>query len=284
VKVVIPEGNVMMAHFGAPMSGWSTILPTVVETVLMALAPAIPDRIPAGNSGTLGHGVTFFGADTRDGQEKKFLSSSIEGAGWGGRPHEDGVSGVVSVCQGDVCNGPIEAMELQVPFVVEERALVGDTGGAGKHRGGLTTRFGVRTLVEGRINLITSTRKEFPPRGLWGGMPGQVARTGVKRPGDPEFELDEILSRALIPAGTVAFTQGGGGGGWGDPLERDPEAVLADVIEEYVSPESAYGDYGVVLAGTTAVDEQATASLRSELRQLREGGRLERAPGGGTPH
>lgn len=267
VRVIIPEGNIMMARFPAPMANWSMILPTVAETVLVALAPAMPDRIPAGNAGTLGHGLTFFGVGP-DG--KRFMSSSIEGGGWGGRPFEDGPSGVVSICQGDVRNGPIEALELEIPFVVEERGYVQDSGGPGKYRGGLTVRFRVRTLTEGRFNIGQSMRRDFPPRGLWGGRAGKTFNTLIKLPDDEDFRKDVTVSQFLTPPGTVAVASGAGGGGWGDPHEREPAAVLDDVIEGYVSPGAALEEYAVVVdVEHQRVDELATSQRRAELREKR---------------
>src|ERR1700730_3027874 len=135
LKVIIPEGNVMMARFPAPMSSWSTIVPTVVDTIVKALATAMPDRVPAGHHGLLGGAVVFFGVHPKTG--RRFVVQSLEGGGWGGRPTQDGAAGTVSVCQGDVRNGSIEGIELKCPVLVESRALRQDSGGAGKHRGGL---------------------------------------------------------------------------------------------------------------------------------------------------
>jgi N-methylhydantoinase B len=111
LKVIIPEGNIMMARFPAPMAGWSSIVPTVVDAIVRALAGAMPDRVPAGHHGLLGGAVVFFGTHPKT--RRRFVVQSIEGGGWGGRPFEDGVSGTVSVCQGDVRNGSIEGIELK---------------------------------------------------------------------------------------------------------------------------------------------------------------------------
>jgi N-methylhydantoinase B len=110
LKVEIQEGNFMMAKYPAPMAAWSTALPLVVDTVFAALAPAIRDVVPAAHSGTLGGTLIFIGTDPATGE--RFVTQSIEGSGWGGRPYEDGESASVSVCQGDVRNAPIEAIEL----------------------------------------------------------------------------------------------------------------------------------------------------------------------------
>ncbi len=124
--VVIPEGNIMMARYPAGMANWSGMIPTVVDTIITALAPAIPDRIPAAHHGLLGGSVVFFGVNPKTG--KRFVVQSLEGGGWGGRPHEDGESGSVSICQGDVRNGTLEGIELKTPVLIEERVLRQDFG------------------------------------------------------------------------------------------------------------------------------------------------------------
>jgi N-methylhydantoinase B len=110
LEVIIPEGNIMMARFPAPMAGWSGIVPMVVDAIVRALAEAMPERVPAGHHGLLGGAVVFFGTHPKT--RRRFVVQSIEGGGWGGRPFEDGASGTVSVCQGDVRNGSIEGIEL----------------------------------------------------------------------------------------------------------------------------------------------------------------------------
>src|SRR3977135_3161077 len=158
LDVVIPEGNIMMARFPAPMSGWSAIVPTVVDTIVAALAQATPDRVPAGHHGLLGGAVVFFGMHPKT--NKRFVVQSLEGGGWGGRPIEDGESATVSVCQGDVRNGSIEGIELKCPVLVEGRGLRADSGGAGKFRGGLGIDMRVRNLVEGKWNFELVRRNQ----------------------------------------------------------------------------------------------------------------------------
>src|SRR5947207_11697381 len=150
LKVIIPEGNIMMARFPAPMAGWSGIVPTVVDAIVRALADAMPDRVPAGHHALLGGAVVFFGTHPKT--KRRFVVQSIEGGGWGGRPFEDGESGTVSVCQGDVRNGSIEGIELKCPVLIEKRELRTDSAGAGKFRGGFGLDVQVRNLEIGRAS------------------------------------------------------------------------------------------------------------------------------------
>jgi N-methylhydantoinase B len=263
LEVIIPEGNIMMARFPAPMSGWSAIVPIVVDTIVAALAEAMPDRVPAGHHGLLGGAVVFFGINPKT--RRRFVVQSLEGGGWGGRPGEDGESGTVSVCQGDVRNGSIEGIELKCPVLVESRALREGSGGAGKHRGGLGIDVRVRNLVEGKWNFEQTRRRNCPPHGLWGGKPGAYGDYLLRLPGEAEYR-SMAASHHPVPMQSEVIVRTGGGGGWGDPLVRDPGAVRLDVIEGFISGASARDDYGVVLRGDLSVDGGATARLREVLR------------------
>src|SRR3984957_13454173 len=266
LKVVIPEGSIMMARFPAPMAGWSVIVPTVVDTIIRALGDAMRDRVPAGHHGLLGGSIVFFGVHPKT--KRRFVVQSIEGGGWGGRPFEDGASGSVSVCQGDVRNASIEGIELKCPVVVESRGLRTDSGGAGKYRGGLGIDTLVRNLVDGRWNFDHPKREHCPPWGIWGGKPGTHGDFLLRLPGENEFRLMEA-PHYPVPVDSEVIVRTGGGGGWGDPLERDAALVRADVIEELISRRVADADYGVLLRDDLTLDEAATAQRRSGLRSGR---------------
>ena len=267
LKVVIPEGNIMMAKFPAPMSGWSAIVPTVVDTIVVALAKAMPDRVPAGHHGLLGGSVVFFGLHPKT--KRRFIVQSIEGGGWGGRPFEDGESATVSVCQGDVRNGSIEGIELKCPVLVESRALRQDSCGAGRYRGGLGLDMKVRNLVEGKWNFERTRRSKCPPWGIAGGTAGEPGGNLLKLPGEKAFKW--ITGANIpVPLNSLAIVRTGGGGGWGDPLERDAALVAADAAEGLISRRAAHGLYGVVLRGSMSLDEGATQRLRDRLRSKRK--------------
>jgi N-methylhydantoinase B len=268
LKVIIPEGNIMMAKFPAPMSGWSAIVPTVVDTIVHALSEAMPDRVPAGHHGLLGGSVVFFGMHPKT--KRRFIVQSIEGGGWGGRPFEDGESATVSVCQGDVRNGSIEGIELKCPVVVESRALRQDSCGAGKYRGGLGLDTRVRNLVEGRWNFERTRRSKCPPWGIAGGTPGSPGGNLLKRAGEKKFEW--ITGANIpVPPNSEGIVRTGGGGGWGDPLERPAALVAEDAAEGLISCKAARDLYGVVLRGNMSLDQTATRRLRDRLRSARRG-------------
>ena len=274
LKVIIPEGNIMMAKFPAPMSGWSAIVPTVVDTIVVALAKAMPDRVPAGHHGLLGGSVVFFGLHPKT--KRRFIVQSIEGGGWGGRPFEDGESATVSVCQGDVRNGSIEGIELKCPVLVESRALRPDSCGAGRYRGGLGLDMKVRNLVEGKWNFERTRRSKCPPWGIAGGTAGEPGGNLLKLPGEKAFKW--ITGANIpVPLNSQAIVRTGGGGGWGDPLERDAALVAADAAEGLISRQAARELYGVVLRGSMSLDESATQRLRDRLRSRRKARPAKRA-------
>jgi N-methylhydantoinase B len=263
LNVIIPEGNIMMARFPAPMSGWSLIVPMVVDTIVKALSGAMRDRVPAGHHGLLGGAVVFFGVHPES--KRRFVVQSIEGGGWGGRPTEDGESATVSVCQGDVRNGSIEGIELKCPVLVENRGLRQDSCGPGKFRGGLGIDMRVRNLVEGRWNFEQAKRVQCPPWGLWGGKAGDPAGYFLRLPGESDFK-PMTGAHIPVPLHAEGVVRTGGGGGWGDPRERDPALVRFDVLEELVSRDAALEHYGVVLRDDLTLDEPATEKERERLR------------------
>ncbi len=259
LTTIIPEGNIMMASYPAPMGAWSLILPTVVDTVFKALAPAMKDTLAAAHHGLLGGSVSFFASNTASGGG--FVVQSLEGGGWGGGPGRDGESGTVSICQGDVRNAPIEAIELKAPVVVEERAFRPDSGGPGTHRGGLGLKVRVRNLIEGKWNLARSRRRKCPPWGMWGGGAGETAEYLLRLPTDDGFKpIDQVMRK--VPLGSEVTVLTGGGGGWGPPEQRDPALVLEDVRQGVVSAEAAERDYGVVVI-RSELDQAATTARRA---------------------
>ena len=141
----------------------------------------------------------------------------------------------MSVCQGDVRNGSIEGIELKCPVLVEGRALRQDFGGAGKYRGGLGIDMRVRNLVEGRWNFEQARRSNCPPWGLWGGTPRRGRQLPAARCRARTISSHMVGAHIPVPIDAEAIVRTGGGGGWGDPFERDAALVRADVAEELVS-------------------------------------------------
>jgi N-methylhydantoinase B len=221
LKVIIPEGKILSATPPSPVGNWSRTLPTVIDLILRALAPALPDRVAAGHKGDMG-GYAFFGTHPRTG--RRFLCQTIMGGGWGGRAHEDGENATVSMCQGDVQNAPVELQEIYYPVVVEHHRLRDGSGGAGKFRGGLGLEICVRVLCDAFTN-INVERQRTAPWGLFGGECGKTAKALVKQsPDDAGVWLTKKPNYPLKAGGSVTFYTAGGGG-YGRSDER-PRALI----------------------------------------------------------
>jgi N-methylhydantoinase B len=239
LEIILPEGKLLNAKAPAALGLWSIPLPTVIDTILKALAPALPGRIPAGHKGDMGGcSIGGFRADGR-----RFLLMNIFGGGWGGRPHEDGESASVSICQGDVRSAPVELQEIQYPFLIERFALRADSGGAGLHRGGLGVELTYRALQKAVTN-VNCERTKDPPWGLHGGKPGAVNEALLVRRDGSEQTLLKATGVPMEPGDRLTF-RSAGGGGWGDPGARDPAALAEDIAKGYVSREAARRDYGI---------------------------------------
>jgi N-methylhydantoinase B len=239
LEVVLPEGTILSAKPPSALGLWSVSLPTVIDVILKALAPAMPHLIPAAHKGDMG-GCSFFGF--RD-DGSRFILMNIFGGGWGGRPAEDGESGSVSVCQGDVRNTPVELQEIKYPVLVETHALRRDSGGAGKHRGGLGLEVTYRLLQKCKAN-INGDRTRDPPWGLHGGKPAATNTAVIRRAVDGSRTTVLKATEVEIAAGDAVTFLTAGGGGYGDPRERSRSDIARDVAEGLVSPEAAAQDYG----------------------------------------
>jgi N-methylhydantoinase B len=265
LKVIVPSGTVVSATRPAPMRLWMTYPMTVVDTVFKALAPAIPDRVIAGHHADL---LTspFHGINPRT---SEFFIGNFGplGGGWGAKKSEDGVSATVCMNDGDTHNSPNEQIEAKFPLLIESYKLAEDSGGAGRHRGGL----GIERVVRARTNLTVNTqvdRAHCKPWGLDGGLDGMGNAVAVRLGGawKTDFPNAKVLV-AQLKTGDAYLMRSGGGGGHGSPLERPIEAVQDDVKQGYVSVEAAAEFYGVVIDPETfVVDQAATERLRAQMR------------------
>ena len=231
LRVVIPEGKILSATPPSPVGNWSRTLPTVIDLILKALAPGMPERVAAGHKGDMG-GYAFFGTNPKTG--RRFLCQTIMGGGWGGRAHEDGENATVSMCQGDVQNAPVELQEIYYPVLVERQSLREGSGGAGKFRGGLGIEVSVRVLCDAFTN-INVERQRTPPWGLFDGECGASAKALVKQTADdPGAWLTKKPNYPLKAGGSVTFFTAGGGG-YGPVEQRPCELIARDKTFGYVS-------------------------------------------------
>jgi N-methylhydantoinase B len=265
LQVIAPEGSIVNALPPAAIGGgWETAF-RVLETAFQALAQAVPERLAAGSKGCLCN--IALGGEARDGNGY-FVFYEAMGGGYGARATKDGIDAIQPHVQ-NTENAPIEETEASYPIRFARYELIPDSEGAGRHRGGLGLRRDYEVDRPTTFSVLAD-RAKFAPWGLDGGLQARPAHYIFDPYGGPR-EMPSKFSLDLLP-GQVFSIQMGGGGGYGPPHERDPEAVLADVLAERVSSQRAREAYGVVIDPQTAtVDEPSTTQLRAEMRTQEHG-------------
>jgi N-methylhydantoinase B len=263
LHVEIPDGTFLSATPPAAMARYNNAIPTVIDTILRALAPVLPERVAAGHHGAY-NTYTFFGTHPATGE--RYQQFDLAQGGWGGARHRDGFSPLKTLTHGDTQDIPVEVLESLYPLRVERYAFRPDSAGPGTWRGGLGTERRFRTLHACNLNVNFDRTKCLP----WGLFGGESAASGgaeiVSAPGADPVWLEKA-SNVALQAGATATVRSGGGGGYGDPWARDPALVARDVAYGYVSAERARTDYGCVVdPATLALDGAGTARLRAEGR------------------
>ncbi|MFN0153996.1 MAG: hydantoinase B/oxoprolinase family protein [Gaiella sp.] len=273
VKTIAPHGSVVNVRFPGPSVGGNTeTQPKLVGMLLGAFAQRLPDRVMAAE-GVTSCNFLFGGADPRTGEP--YAHYHFEASGWGGRADADGNSAQNHI-HGNCRNTPIEVFETRFPFATISYGLIPDSGGAGRRRGGLAVRRDLEVLAPEVTVSALMDRCERGAWGLFGGLPGRCAALLVRRPGDEGFRdftesfgtiSPSKLSGVVLRQGDVVRIESAGGGGFGDPREREPELVLRDVLDGLVSPGEAARVYAVAVAdGGAALDIARTESLRRDMR------------------
>ncbi|RAI58005.1 hydantoinase B/oxoprolinase family protein [Roseicella frigidaeris] len=240
VTVTAPPGSVVNAQEPAPVVYANHEMShRVSEMVFAAMYGITPDRVLAGSQGTSGI-TTFGGIDYRSGE--RFVSYESTKGGFGARPVKDGINAVSAVIS-NMLNTPIEVLEMSAPLRVEEYALVPDSGGAGTWRGGLGVRRSWRVLGHALRGAMCFERQVTPPFGQAGGLPGSKARLWITLPDGTQRVLAG-KGAFTAPEGAVVTVEAPGSGGYGPPAGRDRAALREDVLDGYVTAESADRDYG----------------------------------------
>jgi N-methylhydantoinase B len=262
IGVEVPAGCFLNPNHPAPGGGRAVVLTRIVDVVVGALAEAVPSRVVAAPSQFMN---SAFGGPTGQGDEQ-FVYFELLFGGTGARPDRDGSE---AMCSGlDVANIPVEVYEATSPMRVERFEVIPDAAGAGRFRGGCGVRKDVRVLADSIVLTNMGDRTETPPYGLAGGRPGRTGRS-VLRSASGTSEL-ESKGTYVVNRGDLVSLRLSGGGGYGDPLERDPKLVATDVREGYVTAAAARSDYGVCLVpGTDDPDLDATRRLRDDERATR---------------
>ena len=256
VHIASTPGTVVDAQHPAAVAGGWEVAFRVAETAFLALSPAFPDLIPAATKGIICN-VSFGGRNPADGEYYAFYET-IAG-GYGAHRVQDGMDGVQPHIH-NTENAPIEETELHYPVRFKRFALIPDSGGAGRYRGGLGVRRDYWFDGHEATFSIISDRAKYAPWGVDGGGSGRKAHYIV----DPDGSARPLGSKATVRLrpGEVISVQTPGGGGYGDPLARDPELVARDVRLGKVSPEAAESQYGVIVDTDGALNPEATARRR----------------------
>jgi N-methylhydantoinase B len=263
LRVIAPPGTIFNPVPPAPTSTYWESMAFVTDLVWKALAPHMPDRLSAGHF--LSVCATIVGGrDDRSGEP--FAIVEPQAGGWGGALGKDGESGLVCSGDGETYIMSNEVIEVRHPIIVEQYSLNTEDGcGRGEFRGG----FGL--IKDYRINNSNATftasfgRSVYPCWGMSGGSSGTPNYFIIFRKGKEPLRARKVAALPL-EKGDLIRLKTGGGGGYGDPLKRDPEKVLSDVVDGYVSLERAREDYGVVISDEMKVDRRATEELRAKLR------------------
>jgi N-methylhydantoinase B len=250
--IIAPPGTIVNCSFPAPVAGGNTeTSPRLTDMVFGALQSAIPERVAAACGGTSSP-FLFGGTDPRTGEP--YAHFHFEGVGWGGRHGKDGNNMVVTI-NGNCRNTPVEVFETRYPaFRIDSYRLVRDSGGPGEFRGGLGgERILTVTVPEVTVSALLN-RMKTEPWGVLGGGTGAVGGLWVRRAGQEEWStfVEEFGTMSPSKFSGVILHEGDqvkilmpGGGGYGDPLERNLERVRRDIAEGFISEAAAIRDYGL---------------------------------------
>ncbi len=239
IRIIAPEGSVVNARPPAPVVGRNAITHTITNVLFAAFSKAVPSRVTAAYYGM--SNVHILAGESGSG--KGWIFFDIEVGGWGARPTKDGPD---CYSQGihNMANTPIEMVEATYPLRFHRYELLADTGGAGRFRGGLGVARDIEFLDE-RGSLNTQFDKfKIPPFGLFGGGPGGCGRLLLESDGKTVALPSKTVNRPLKP-GDILRMRTQGGGGYGDPRQRDPALVRQDLREGKVTPEAVRRDYGL---------------------------------------
>ena len=263
IDVTAPPGTVTNMVFPAACAARGLTGFRMGDCVFGALAMMLKDEVGAASDGG-NTGVSIGGYDK---SRRPFIFVDFACGSWGGRPWGDGVQGNSNMFA-NMASQSVELIESQNPIQILRYELIPDRAGAGKYRGGVPYRRDYLFTEDEAVLQVRSDRRRFRPYGLYGGHAGRPSRN-VLNPDKEARLLDSKLTMHLR-RGDVFRHELPGGGGWGDPLDRDPSNVLSDVRNEYISVDGASRDYGVVIdTSTWIVDLVATQNLRESRRRSR---------------
>ena len=260
IRIHAPEGTILNPVLPAACGARGVVGYRVYDTIMGALAQVTPERVMAAGDG--GPTLIAFGG-YEDG--RPFVLTEVIVGTWGARAGQDGLEGVSNPLA-NLSNQPVELVESDLPLEVVRYELVPDSGGAGRFRGGLAYVREFRLLAKQAVLTIRSDRRLHPPYGLFGGSAGGASDNVMLRGDDAQQVPGMPMAAIAVRKGDTYRHVSAGGGGYGSPLDRDPAAVLEDVLDGKVTFAAARDLYGVVLSlDPPSVDESGTAARRLSL-------------------
>jgi len=264
IKISSKKGLVTNPNLPAGVTARSQTMTKIVEAMLRAMSEVVPDRIVAGSHG---QACTNNFSGIHPETNKRFSYIEIQGGGGGARPSKDGPDGQ-DLHLGRFMNTPVEAVETEYPVMIERYEFIKDSGGAGRYRGGVSTRRDIRFFTD-----VTwarySDRQKFKPLGIFGGKNGSTSSL-ILNPGTSKEQKCRSKGVDQLKAGDLLSIRLPGSGGYGPPEEREAEAVRDDVISNKISVQSALENYKVVFDENLNIDKNATDSLRLKKREKHE--------------
>lgn len=270
IAVTVPEGTMLNARPPAPAAGMAEMGQAAIFT-MVALSKLAPQHVSS-EEGAAGNHQNCAGDDLRFEDPHRYIYYDYPGGGGGGRANKDGLDFVRTLRSGNVNIQAIEVLENLFPLLFHRHELRQDSGGPGKHRGGMGIVREYRVPTDGSYSIL-GDHGVVPPAGLYGGHPAAPSRWEVTREGEVITISPQFRSKVTafpLKAGDIIRISTQGGGGYGDPLERDPAQVREDALDRKVSPEQAADAYGVVLdPQSLEVNEEATRQRRAELAASR---------------
>ena len=263
LKVEAPDGTIFSAVEPAPCGWYFSPLGLLIDLFITALSPTLPGRVAAAHYGD-SMVITLSGNDKRFDNHFYLMIEPTTG-GWGAFKGGDGQSSLINNVNGSFKDLPVEVVENKYPITIKSYGIRKDSGGAGEFRGGNGTFREYEICSDSSLSLWFE-RSKTPGWGLFGGQCGMVPNVKVRSPDGKEADYLKVNS-LLVAEGAVIFSETGGGGGYGDPLDRDPESVRLDLIDGYTSVEAAQSLYGVVVTEDFSVSIEKTDQLREAMRQ-----------------